>query len=495
MICVTIGRTRHKMVVAEHQALVDRGARLVELRLDWLNRSPDLNRLLKDRPGPVVVTCRRPADGGRWHGDEEARRTLLRQAIVMGADYVDLEEDVAGEIRRYGQTKRIVSHHDFQRTPDDLEAIYERLCLLDADVVKLVTMAQSPRDNVRLLKLVASAKVPTIAFCMGEFGLPSRLLCVKHGAPFTYATFSRERVLAPGQIAFDDMRALYHVDEFNPETQVYGVVGDPVAHSHSPLIHNAALRHEGLNAVYLPFRIPSGELPATLDAYAAMDVRGYSVTIPHKQAAAAYAQFRDEVVEATGAANTLYRDSAGHWCAANTDYEAALGALRQGLEGRELSGLRVLMLGAGGVARAIGHGVLRAGCALTIANRHKQRGLELAEQLSCTFTSWENRGAVDCDILINCTPVGMWPEMNATPFPQHWLRDHMLVFDTIYNPENTLLLKEAREHDCRTVSGLEMFIRQAASQFECFTGRPAPLDVMRNALRRGISAVQQTGDE
>lgn len=492
MICVTIGRTRHRMIASEHAALVQRGAKLVELRLDWINRPPDLNKLLKGRPGPVVVTCRRPEDGGRWKLGEDARRTLLRQAIVMEADFVDLEADVAQVIPRYGKSRRIISHHDFNGTPENLEEIHADLCRHDPDIVKLVTMAQSPADNVRLIKLVATSKVPTIGFCMGELGLASRLLCCKYGSPFTYATFSKDRVLAPGQIPFDDMRSLYRVDDLNQETQVFGVVGDPIAHSHSPLIHNAALQHDGLNAVYVPLRIPAGELQPTLDAYAALDIRGYSVTIPHKQAAAEYAQYRDPLVAETGAANTLYRDAAGRWCSTNTDFEAALAALRLGMEGRDLAGMRVLMLGAGGVARAIGRGVSRAGCVLTITNRHKQRAQELAEQLGCQMMTWENRGSVDCDILINCTPVGMWPEMDETPFPSHWLRDHMLVFDTIYNPENTLLLKEAREHECRTVSGLEMFVRQAAAQYELFALRPAPLDVMRDALRRGISAAQRS---
>ena len=492
MICVTIGRTRHRMITAEHRALIERGAKLVELRLDWINRSPDLNRLLKGRPGPVVVTCRRPEDGGRWNADEDARRVLLRQSIVMGAEYVDLEADIAKEIPRYGSTKRIISHHDFNGTPENLEEIHAELCGLDPDIVKLVTMANSPADNVRLIKLVAESKVPTIGFCMGEFGLASRLLCVKYGSPFTYATFSADRVLAPGQIPFEEMKSRYRVDQMDDETQVFGVVGDPIAHSHSPLIHNAALQHEKMNAVYVPLRIPDGKFAETIDAYGALDIRGYSVTIPHKQAAAQYARFQDQVVEATGAANTLYRDRTNRWFAANTDYEAALTSLRLGIEDRDLSGQRVLLLGAGGVARAIGLGVLRAGSALTLANRNKQRAIELAEELGCTFVTWENRGSAEADILINCTPVGMWPEMDETPYPQHWLRDNMLVFDTIYNPENTLLLKEAREHDCRTVSGLEMFIRQAAAQFEVFAERPAPLEVMREALRRGISAVQRS---
>ncbi len=491
MICVTIGRTRHKMMLAEHRALVERGAGLVELRLDWLSRSPDLQRLLTDRPSPAVLTCRRPEDGGRWKGTEEQRQVLLRQAIVSGADYVDLEDDIARNIPRYGKTKRIISHHNFESTPEDLEAIVARMSECDPDIIKLVTMAQSPADNVRMLRVVAASKIPMIGFCMGEMGLPSRILCLKYGSPFTYATFSSERILAPGQISFDLMKTRYRVETIGSDTKVFGVAGDPIAHSHSPLLHNAALQHEEIDAVYLPFRIPAGEFATTVDAFSAIQVQGYSVTIPHKEEAARVAQNRDPLVVETGAANTLYQDEKGRWYAANTDYEAALATLRLAMNGEPLAGKRVLILGAGGVARAIGLGMSRAGTVLTVTNRTRARGAALAEELGCQVVTWENRGSVDCDILINCTAVGMYPEMDQTPFAQHWLRDGMVVFDTIYNPENTLLLKQAREHGCLTASGLEMFVRQAAAQFECFTGRPAPMDLMRSTLRQGISAVQE----
>lgn len=164
MICVTLGRTRHKMMVAEHQALAGQGVQFVELRLDWLRHTPNLNRLLADRPTPVIVTCRRPEDGGRWRGTEEQRMMVLRQAIVDGIEYVDLEADTAKQIPRYGNTKRIVSHHDFKQTPENLEEIYTELAGLDADYIKIVTMANSPCDNVRMLRLVAEAERPTIGF-------------------------------------------------------------------------------------------------------------------------------------------------------------------------------------------------------------------------------------------------------------------------------------------------------------------------------------------
>jgi 3-dehydroquinate dehydratase/shikimate dehydrogenase len=481
------------MMLAEHVSLAAKGAPLVELRLDWLRNLPDLARLLKERPTPVVVTCRRPSDGGRWRGSEEQRLMLLRQAIVQGVEYVDLEADVAGSIPRFGGTRRIISHHDFAETPDDLEDIHERLKGLSPDIIKIVTMARTPSDNVRLLKLVAEADVPTIGFCMGDLGLTSRVLCGKYGAPFTYATFSAEREMAPGQVPFELMRDLYRYDHIDADTRVFGVLGDPIAHSYSPRVHNAAFAREGINAVYLPFRVPAEDLRDTLQAFAAIDVQGYSVTIPHKEAVVDAAMYPDESVKAIGAANTLYRDDRGRWYAANTDYEAALTTLRSALLARgddRLAGKKVLILGAGGVAKAIGLAVSRADAGVTVANRNKPRGRALAEQLNCQFINWENRGSVYADVLINCTPVGMFPDMDQTPYPEHWLREGMVVFDTIYNPENTLLIKHARARGCTVVSGLDMFIRQAGAQFECFVQRPPPTDVMYAALREAMSPVR-----
>lgn len=494
MICVSIARTRHKMMVAEHQALAQRGAELVEFRLDYLARGAELKRLLTDRPTPAILTCRRPADGGRWSGAEDERLMLLRAAIVTGADYVDLERDVAPKIRRYGKTKRIVSHHDFAQTPDDLEDIYAEMLKLDADVIKIVTMANSPADCIRLLKLVKDAKQPTIAFCMGEFGVTSRLLCGRYGAPFTYATFSSEREIAPGQLSFDEMHSLYRYERIGPQTKVFGVLGDPIGHSLSPLLHNKAMQQMGIDGVYLPFRVQADQFAATLDAFQWLDVQGYSVTIPHKEAALAKYPQCDETVQQIGAANTIYRDDDNGWRTANTDLLAALDSLKSGLNDTangSFEGQRVLMLGAGGAARAIAWGLVRQGAVVVITSRTAERSRRLATELGCRSVTWENRGSEDWDILVNCTPVGMSPNLDQSPFQDNWLREEALVFDTIYNPEQTLLIKQARDRGCRTVTGIEMFVRQAAEQFRLFTGQEAPLDFLRETLRTGISVVRR----
>ncbi|SFH70993.1 shikimate dehydrogenase [Planctomicrobium piriforme] len=493
MICVTLGRTRHKMMLAEHIALAQRGAELVELRVDWIARTPRLGELLKNRPTPTIVTCRRPDDGGRFGGQEDQRQTLLREAIAAGVEYVDLEEDLATSVRRYGKTKRIVSYHNFNETPDNLEEIHARLAKLDADIVKVVTMANSPVDNVRVLQLVKNAKIPTVGFCMGEYGVVSRILCGKFGAPFTYCTFSKERVMAPGQLPFDEMKKLYRFDEINADTAVFGVVGDPIGHSWSPLLHNSAFKRSKMNAVYLPIRVPPENFEETLKAFEALGVRGYSVTIPHKQAALEFADHADDASKEIGAANTLFKDTKGQWCAANTDLPAAMASIQIGLDAKtdkSLNGKRVLILGAGGAARAIGLGASRAGASVMIANRSKERGTKLAEELKCQFVTWANRGAHTADVIVNCTPLGMFPEMNATPYEQYWFRDGTVAFDTVYNPESTMFLKEAREHRCIGVSGIEMFIRQAAEQFKHFTGRDVSLDDLRTTLRRAISPVR-----
>ena len=493
-ICVSIGRTRNSAMREQHVALAEDGAKLVELRLDYLKATPDIPGLLRDRPTPVVMTCRRKVDRGRFRGEEDERIALLKQAIVGGADYVDLEGEIAKTVRRFGSTKRIISYHNFRETPANLDAIHAELASLDADMVKMATTACTPSDAVRMLDLVkrkSAAGMPTIGFCMEECGVFSRVLCGKYGSPFTYATFSEERVLAPGQLTYREMRDRFRYESIGPKTAVFAVVGDPIMQSYSPHIHNAALEATGLDAVYVPVLVPSDAFEESMKALEPLRFGGFSVTIPHKKSAADYAAFSDQTVEEAGVSNTLYRDDKLRWHATNTDLPAALGTLRDALrDGESFRGKQVLLLGAGGVATAIAMGLAKAGALLTISNRNKKRGKALAERLGCQFKSWEARSTVRCDILINGTPIGMFPDTEKTPFPGNWMQDGMTVFDTIYNPENTLLIKEARERNCRIASGLEMFVRQAADQFECFTRQPPPMDVMRQTLRTAINPVR-----
>jgi 3-dehydroquinate dehydratase / shikimate dehydrogenase len=490
MICVSIARGRHRHMIAEQKHLVSQGAKLVELRLDYINGEVNLKRLLNDRPCPVVITCRRERDGGKWAGTEEQRLMLLRSAIAEGVEYVDLEDDIASSIPRYGKTRRIVSIHDFRKTPDDLEEIHARLVKLDADVVKIATMANHPHDNLRMLQLIRRSEVPTVGLCMGDIGTPSRLLAGKFGAPFSYATFHHERTLAPGQLSYIQMIEIYHYERIQADTAVYGVIGDPIGHSLSPMVQNAAFRKADINAVYIPFRVPREHLMQFLDDAPALGIRGLSVTIPHKESVLARLTDADQSTKGIGACNTMiWEDDKVHGY--NTDERSALESLERAIAddpGRDatLDNQTALILGAGGAAKAIGYGLRKRGAKVVISGRTAQRAEQLSERLKCRAVDWNARYSVSPDILINCTPVGMHPNVDASPFEKHHIRPSMVVFDTVYNPENTLLIKDSRTQGALTVTGVDMFVRQAALQFQLFTGQDAPLDLMRETLKRQI---------
>jgi 3-dehydroquinate dehydratase/shikimate dehydrogenase len=494
MICVVIGRTRHKMVQAEIQQAAKQGARMIEVRLDFLAKAPDYKRLLAHKPCELVATLRRPQDGGRWSGSEEAREMQLRQAIVAGFDWVDLETDIADAIGRFKNVKRIISYHNMREVPSDLEQIHERMCQQDADVVKLSVRGQDPSDNLRVLALLNNPAKPTVAHCMGDLGLPSRILGPKFGAPFTYAAFNKERSIAPGLPSFEEMKSVFHYDRIGPATQVFGVVGDPVAHSLGPLVHNATFHSLRIDSVYVPFRVPRGHLEGFLMEFDGLPVRGYSVTIPHKEAAAALAKHKDKSVTLTQAANTLLRVGDG-FSASNTDYQAIVDSLLANMPPTQdgspptLQSRTVLLVGAGGVARAIAHALHREGALLIIANRTTGRAQKLAEEVGCRFLDWAARHSVTSEILINATSVGMHPAVDDSPIHHSYLKPGLVVFDSIYTPETTLLLKEAKTRGCHVISGVDLFVRQAALQFKLFTGQEAPLEFMRTVIKRALSPV------
>ncbi|GAB5401802.1 MAG: shikimate dehydrogenase [Aureliella sp.] len=484
-------------MIAETKYLAEQGADLVEMRLDYIGRHIDLGRLLAQKEVPVVITCRRREDGGRWDKTEDERLMILRSAIASGVDFVDLEEDIAEKIPRYGATKRIVSLHNFEETPENLEEIHARLANLDADVVKIATMANSFTDCIRMLRLVKSASVPTIGLCMGDMGLVTRVMALSHGAPFTYTTLSSERKIAPGQVTFDDMRTLYRPSEIDSETKLFGVVADPVAHSLSPHIHNAAFQEAGLNNRYLPFRIPPDELAVFLTWCKQAGVGGLSVTIPHKEAMLELMTQAESAASGIGALNTVAIDgeeTTGY----NTDYRAAMDCLTEAMRTQHrllnkdkeigddelFKGRSALLLGAGGVARAIAFGLRQRGALVSISSRTESRAKELAKAVGGRALAWDHRYDSRPGILVNCSPVGMHPDVDSTPYDKARLNDQTVVFDTVYNPEQTLLVKEARAVGCLVINGLDMFVRQAAYQYKLFTGLEPPSKLMRETVKR-----------
>ncbi len=428
----------------------------------------------------------------------ESRQASLREAIALGVDYVDLEMDVATKIRRFGKTKRIVSYHNLKGTPTELPDLAEQCDEMDADIVKIATrastIAEAVRSPCRSTSTPPSADWSPVA--TGSIGTFTRILGPKFGAPFTYAGFNPERTFAPGMLTFHELSRDYLYDEINAETEVYAVIGDPIGHSLSPAIHNAVFRKLGMNKVMVPLLIPADTLEASLKELEWLNIQGMSVTIPHKEPMVPLLQEKDAAVEVTGACNTVvFKD--GKKIGYNTDFRAALDSLEEAMGENEenpadspLFEKQVLILGAGGAARSIAFGVARKGGNLQIANRHDERATELAEQVGCRTVGWSSRASTLAQIIINCTPVGMHPDVDDTPMPPAGLKEGMVVFDTVYHPENTMLLKLARERGAKTVTGVEMFLRQALDQFKLYTGRDASKDLMRDVLKRKLGPLR-----
>ncbi|MGL4943956.1 MAG: shikimate dehydrogenase [Thermoguttaceae bacterium] len=504
MLCVLIACGSHNRMITEHASLAADGVKLVELRLDFLRKPPELPRLLGVRPSAALVTVRRPRDGGQWKDTEERRQVVLRNAIATGVEMVDLELDIAHGIPRFGKTRRLISYHNLEETPEDLGTLYAQMKACDPDIIKIAAMPKSIDDVHRLLRFVAACnsapdKIPTVGISMGEMGMVSRILAGKYDMPITYATFSEARIIAPGLMYYKKLRDDFRCEKIDPDTAVFGIIGDPIGHSLSPAIHNASFAAAEMNAVYVPFRVSAENALRLIDVAADLGIHGLSVTIPHKQTVLETLTQQDTAVTSIGACNTIVfkdHDRIGY----NTDYIAAMLAMERACGGRGgeepsvLERRKAIVLGAGGAGRALAFGLARRGVITTVTDQDPDRAQQLAASLSVEWCAWAARHTVPVNTIVNCTPIGMHPNVNASPYERSSLRQEMLVFDAVYNPENTLLVKQAREKGCRVVTGVEMFVGQAMLQFRLFTGEKGSSQLMRAALKQALLEQHGKGD-
>ena len=501
MICVTIASGSHKRMIAEHERLAEEGVKLVELRLDFLRSPPDLNRLVPGRPCATVVTARRPQDGGLWKGSEDQRLTLLRTAITMQPEFVDIEADIADQIPPFGKTRRIISYHNMKVMPENLDALHRAMSARKPYFIKIAGTPKTIEEVHRFLNFVKEKNdiakklgekgVRTIGICMGEMGKAARILSKKFGMPYTYATFSEDRIIAPGLLSYKEMLELYRYEDINQETDIFGIIGNPVGHSLSPLVHNKAFQEQGVNAVYVPFQIEDSCVSDLIHLAPAIGLLGISVTIPHKVSVINMLTKADPAVEKIGACNTIiFRDN--QRIGYNTDYLASISSIELALGGNildeesVLKNKRALVLGAGGAGKALAYGLVQRGAMVTVTDIDMLKAVELSKHLGCEYIRWEVRESVGPNIVINCTPLGMYPKVEETPYPRASLRSSMLVFDAVYNPEHTLLVKSAQEKGCKVVTGVEMFVGQACYQFKLFTGLKASASKMRLLVKEAI---------
>jgi 3-dehydroquinate dehydratase / shikimate dehydrogenase len=467
-LCVTVTadtmaelRTRRDQVDAD----------MVELRLDTV-RDPSAAAALAGRKKPVIVTCRPKSEGGHFNGSEEERRSILSEALALGAEYVDLEWNgaCADLMESTGGRRVILSHHDFQGMPADIRGKAQAMLSSGAEIVKLAVTADRLSDCVTLREIGRNTRVPMSLIAMGEAGLASRVLATWMGSCWTYSGDG----VAPGQISPKQMQDEYGFRRIGARTAIYGVLGRPVSHSVSPVMHNAAFRAAHLDAVYLPLAAADfDDFTAFADA---ARLAGVSVTAPFKVDAFERADECDPVSRRIQSVNTLRREG-GKWLGFNTDVSGFLAPLKAMLK----PGMRATILGAGGAARSVSVALASAGVKVTIAARRLDQAQAVAALTGAATSAWPPDSS-SWDLLVNATPVGTAPHREQSPLPDDYLfHGGGVVYDLVYNPPITKLLVAAERAGCKTIGGLDMLVAQAQAQFEWWTGgRPADR-VMRDA--------------
>ena len=487
MICIPIvGPSMSKAQEQIESALVI--ADILELRLDLIV-SPDLSALLASSTLPVIVTNRSKHDGGQYKGLDEDRLQSLRDALKAGADYVDIEVSTPREylqpfLEESEPAKIILSYHDFSHTPEDLNPVYETMCEMPGEIVKIVTYARDLSDNLKmfeLLKRAKSEKQKLIGLCMGDLGEISRILSPLFGGYLTFGSLETGQESAPGQIPAKTLKDIYRINAERSDFKIYGVIGNPVSKSLGYLVHNRAFQEAGSPDIYVSFLVDNVEkfFNSFKDFFS-----GLSVTMPAKEKIMPLLDRIDETAQKIGAVNTVVKEGTD-WVGYNTDCSGAISALEACTS---LQGKNVLILGSGGTAKAIGYGVKEKGGKLTVTyNKNKERGESLSKELDCELAHARDAGMRAIDVLINCSPVGMSPNITESPFLARDFKEGMVVFDSVYNPLETRLLREAKSAGCTVIPGYELFINQAARQFELWTGQSAPINTLREVLLRKLA--------
>ncbi len=492
------------------------GAEMLELRTDYLeNLRPEwvVNLIIEAGRAcltrlAIIVTCRDERQGGANPYPATLRVDVLTAAVKAGAEFIDFEyenflcpenrERIIRSLSDCPGSRLILSAHNFEKNFADAGRLYRDILSAYPNAIpKLVYTAGHINDCFEAFDLLHNTSGDLIVFCMGEAGLISRVITKKLNCFVTFASIDEENATAPGQLTIEQFRSLYRYDSIDADTKLFGVIADPVAHSLSPAIHNACLCDRDMNGLYLPLFVRGAgpEFDEFMDNVIArdwLDFRGFSVTIPHKHSALRYAKAKqggvEPLAEKIGAVNTLVVGDEGRLAACNTDYAAALDAITGilAITRADLNGLSVAVIGAGGVARAVVAGLRDAGANIKIYNRTVSRGEKLAAEFDCEFAGLDELPKLDAKLVINCTSIGMYPNVDATPLPRQCLKADMTVFDTVYNPLETLLLRQAKEAGAKTIDGLSMFVNQALAQFRLFTGQDADAELMRRTVVKSM---------
>ncbi|KAL5672457.1 hypothetical protein ACJX0J_016763, partial [Zea mays] len=461
----------------------------------WSTPCRDLPVLLaQPRSLPVIVTYRPNWEGGQYAGEDEPRFEALLLAMELGAEYVDVEFKVADKFMKYLSGKKpqncklIISAYDYKTTPSvhELLNLVAQIRATGADIVKIETTAADIVDTSRMFQVLAHChekQVPIIGLVRKEHGFISRIICAKYGGYLTFASLENGKESTTEQPTVADLINKYKIRQIGPDTKVFGIIGNPVSHSKSPIVQNQAFRSVGFDAVFLPFL--SDDLVQFLYTFSAPDYAGFSCTMPHKETALRCCDDVDPIARDIGAINTIIRRPDGKLVGYNTDYSGAISAIEDGIRApcaasqptdsitSPLAGRLFVVIGAGGAGKALAYGAKEKGARVVIANRTFARAQELAHIIggtALTLSELESYHPEKGMILANATSVGMHPNVDETPLSKHALKSYAVVFDAVFVPRETRLLREAAVCGATVIDGLEMLIRLVMVQFKLFTG-------------------------
>jgi 3-dehydroquinate dehydratase/shikimate dehydrogenase len=495
-LCVAIqAPTPAEMIARAELALND--AKFLEFRLDSLPSPaavlPRLNKFLTAHARiPAIATCRRKPNTGGFAGSLDEELSILLKAARAGCRIVDLEVESAEQaspshlekfraaLHKAGAAL-LLSFHDFSRTRG-LDHAADRIAAFHPDFVKVVSTAQMLSDNLAVLRLIEdrSASARVLGIAMGEEGLVSRVLGPRAGGVFTFASLDDGTETAPGQVSARTMHTLYRADKLNADTRIFGVAGNPIAHSLSPLMHNTAFRRQAVNAVLLPLKTRAAA--DLMQLMLALPMSGAAITMPLKVEVMPHLAGMDPLVERIGACNTLRVSGDLKLYGYNTDVAGIVRPLEKRIR---LEGARIAILGAGGAARAAVFGLVDKGAEVFVLNRTHENAIALAKAAKAKALKHEQLARQHFDVMINSTPCGMKDSRQPLPIAENEL-NAALVFDMVYNPLETPLLKLAKSRGLATINGLEMFVQQGARQFEIWTGKAPPEAEMMRVVEREL---------
>jgi len=478
-------------------------ADLIEIRLDYLddltseNSAAQIEALLKARDTFYVLTFRPQEQGGvrqlskndRLNFWGQLRPLILRKRKIL----CDIEWDIASEttLDWLKPELRIVSYHNLNDSPETENQIFKSLLDRPARLIKLAVKGNSISDNVRIkdnLELARQKNREMIGIVMDEPGLVSRVLGPDWGSYLTFASASKDKGSAPGQITIDELINRYRIRNITDDTLFTGLIGNPVSHSVSPAMHNAAFIATRMDGVYLP--MPVNDLseflkrivrPSTQELD--WNLRGFSVTIPHKVAIIPLLDKLTDTAKAVGAVNTVTVEG-DKLIGDNTDVQGALVPL-----GRQFhwSALRIAILGTGGAARAVTYGLKKALCDVTIFGKRANAATDLAKEFNAKSVNWNRLGEDHFDIVINATPIGMAGYESENTIPDEAITNCDFYYDLVYNPLETDLMRTAASAGVEVIGGLEMLVAQGAEQFKLWTLKDAPYEVMMEAALKELT--------